>query len=99
MTGEPSLTRRDVARKAGVDLDDVDRLVDLGLLHPGAEDTFSEADVLRARWIGRIYRKTTWQALHRKSGYRCAMRSFIGRCRSSSRWAVLRRASISRRGA
>ena len=56
MTGEPSLTRRDLARKAGVDLDDVDRFVDLGLLHPGADDGFSDADVLRARWIRSLER-------------------------------------------
>jgi class 3 adenylate cyclase len=51
MTGEPSLTRRGAARKAGVGLDNVDRYVELGLLHPGADDEFSDADVLRARWI------------------------------------------------
>ncbi|MET0799992.1 MAG: adenylate/guanylate cyclase domain-containing protein [Actinomycetota bacterium] len=44
-------SRREVARRAGVGLDYVDRLVDLGLLTPGPEDTFSPADVRRARWI------------------------------------------------
>jgi class 3 adenylate cyclase/DNA-binding transcriptional MerR regulator len=47
----PSFTRGDVARKAGVDLDDVDRMIEVGLLRPEPDDTFSEADVRRARWI------------------------------------------------
>ena len=51
MGGLSSHSRRDLARRAGVDLDDVDRLIELGLLHPGPGDTFSEADVRRARWI------------------------------------------------
>jgi class 3 adenylate cyclase len=46
-----SHSRREVARKAGVDLDDVDRMIEAGLLQPGPGDTFSEADVRRARWI------------------------------------------------
>ena len=44
-------SRQEVARRAGVGRDYVDRLVDLGLLTPGPEDTFSPADVRRARWI------------------------------------------------
>lgn len=44
-------SRHDVARKAGVDSDYVDRLVDLGILTPGTGDTFSTGDVRRARWV------------------------------------------------
>ena len=51
MSRSPSPTRRDVARRAGVEPADVDRLVELGLLHPGADDTYSDADVRRVRWI------------------------------------------------
>jgi class 3 adenylate cyclase len=40
-----------VARKAGVQPDYVDRLVDLGILKPGAGDEFSTGDVRRARWV------------------------------------------------
>jgi hypothetical protein len=45
--GEDS--RQDVARRAGVDHEYVDRLVELGILKPGTGDTFSPGDVLRAR--------------------------------------------------
>lgn len=51
MTEHPRLSRRETARKAGVDLDYVDRLVELGLVDPGPHDTFSSGDVRRARWI------------------------------------------------
>jgi adenylate cyclase len=44
-------TRQDVARRAGVDPDYVDRLVELGILSPGPGDTFSQGDVRRARWV------------------------------------------------
>jgi len=44
-------SRPEIARKAGVDPDYVDRLVELGLLKPGTEDTFSPGDVRRARWV------------------------------------------------
>jgi hypothetical protein len=44
-------SRQEVARKAGVDPDYVDRLVELGLLKPGTGDTFSPGDVRRARWV------------------------------------------------
>ena len=44
-------SRQEVARRAGVDPDYVDRLVELGILRPGAEDTFSPGDVRRARWV------------------------------------------------
>jgi hypothetical protein len=44
-------SRQEVARKAGVDTDYVDRLVELGILRPGPGDAFSSGDVLRARWV------------------------------------------------
>jgi adenylate cyclase len=44
-------SRRDVAERAGVDPDYVDRLVEIAILTPGAEDAFSPGDVLRARWV------------------------------------------------
>jgi adenylate cyclase len=44
-------TRQEVAQRAGVDPDYVDRLVDLGILTPDAGDTFSSGDVLRARLL------------------------------------------------
>jgi adenylate cyclase len=40
-----------VAAKAGVDPGYVDRLVEFGILRPGAEDAFSPGDVRRARWV------------------------------------------------
>jgi adenylate cyclase len=40
-----------LARKAGVDLDYVDRLVELGIMKPGTGDTFTPGDVRRARWV------------------------------------------------
>ena len=40
-----------MARKAGVDPEYVDRLVELGILTPGREDAFSTGDVRRARWV------------------------------------------------
>ena len=43
-------TRQEVAQRAGVDPDYVDRLVELGILTPAA-DAFSPGDVLRARWL------------------------------------------------
>jgi adenylate cyclase len=45
-----------VARRAGVDRDYVDQLVDLGILKPGTGDTFSQGDVLRARWVQNLER-------------------------------------------
>jgi adenylate cyclase len=47
--GEDS--RREVARRAGVDPEYVDRLVELGILRPGPGDAFSPGDVRRARWV------------------------------------------------
>jgi class 3 adenylate cyclase len=44
-------SRQEVARRAGVDPDYVDRLVELGLLKPGSGDTFSPGDARRARWV------------------------------------------------
>jgi adenylate cyclase len=44
-------TRQEVAQRAGVDLDYLDRLVELGVLTPAAGDAFSPGDVLRARWL------------------------------------------------
>jgi hypothetical protein len=45
------LSRREVARKAGVDPDYVDRLIELGILKSGREERLSPGDVLRARWV------------------------------------------------
>jgi adenylate cyclase len=44
-------SRQEVARRAGVDIDYVDRLVELGILRPGTGDAFSPGDVRRARWV------------------------------------------------
>jgi adenylate cyclase len=44
-------SRQEIAQRAGVDPDYVDRLVEFGILTPDAEDTFSPGDVLRARWV------------------------------------------------
>jgi adenylate cyclase len=44
-------TRQEVAQRAGVDPDYVDRLVELGILTPASADAFSPGDVLRARWV------------------------------------------------
>jgi adenylate cyclase len=44
-------SREEVARKAGVGMDYFDRLVDAGILTPGAGDAFSEGDVRRVRWV------------------------------------------------
>jgi class 3 adenylate cyclase len=43
--------RQEVAQRAGVDPDYVDRLVELGILTPAAGDAFSAGDALRARWL------------------------------------------------
>ena len=48
MTG---LSKQDVADRAGVDPDYVDRLVELGILRPGSGNTFSPGDVRRAGWV------------------------------------------------
>ncbi len=49
-------SRQEVARRAGVDPDYVDRLVELGLLTPGTGDAFSPSDVRRARWVRSLER-------------------------------------------
>jgi adenylate cyclase len=49
-------SRQEVARKAGVDTDYVDRLIELGILKPGPGDAFSPGDVRRARWVRSLER-------------------------------------------
>jgi adenylate cyclase len=49
LVGERS--RKEVARRAGVDPGYVDQLVELGILRPGEDDGFAKGDVLRARWV------------------------------------------------
>ncbi|HET7518337.1 MAG TPA: adenylate/guanylate cyclase domain-containing protein [Actinomycetes bacterium] len=49
-------TTQEVAQRAGVDPDYVDRLVELGILTPAAGDAFSPGDVLRARWLQSLER-------------------------------------------
>jgi adenylate cyclase len=49
-------TRQQVARRAGVDPEYVDRLVELGILTPAAGDAFSPGDALRARWVQSLER-------------------------------------------
>jgi adenylate cyclase len=49
-------TRQEVAQRAGVDPDYVDRLVDLGILTPDAGEAFSPGDALRARWLRSLER-------------------------------------------
>jgi adenylate cyclase len=44
-------SRQEVAQRAGVDPDFLDRLVELGILTPAAGDAFSPGDALRARWL------------------------------------------------
>jgi adenylate cyclase len=44
-------TRQEVAQRAGVDPDYLDRLVELGILTPDAGGAFSPGDALRARWL------------------------------------------------
>jgi adenylate cyclase len=49
-------TGQEVARRAGVDPDYLERLVELGILTPAAGDAFSPGDVLRARWMQSLER-------------------------------------------
>jgi adenylate cyclase len=49
-------SRQEVAHRAGVDPDYVDRLVELGILTSGAGDAFSTGDVRRARWVQSLER-------------------------------------------
>jgi adenylate cyclase len=44
-------SRQEVAGRAGVEPDYVDRLVELGILRTASDDTFSTGDVRRARWV------------------------------------------------
>jgi adenylate cyclase len=44
-------SRHEAARRAGVDVDYVDRLIELGILNPGPGVAFSPGDVRRARWV------------------------------------------------
>jgi adenylate cyclase len=54
--GVSGYTRQEVAQRAGVDPDYVDRLVELGILTPAAGDAFSPGDALRARWLQSLER-------------------------------------------
>jgi adenylate cyclase len=54
--GVSGYTRQQVAQRAGVDPDYVDRLVELGILTPAAGDGFSPGDVLRSRWVQSLER-------------------------------------------
>jgi adenylate cyclase len=49
-------TRQQVAQRAGVDPDYVDRLAELGILTPDAAHAFSPGDALRARWLQSLER-------------------------------------------
>jgi adenylate cyclase len=49
-------TRQEVAQRAGVDPDYLDRLVELGILAPDVGGEFSPGDVLRARWLQSLER-------------------------------------------
>jgi adenylate cyclase len=49
-------TRQDVAQRAGVDPDYLDRLVQLGILTPATGHAFSPGDALRARWLQSLER-------------------------------------------
>jgi adenylate cyclase len=54
--GVSGYTRQEVAQRAGVDPDYLDRLVELGVLTPAAGDAFSPGDALRARWLQSLER-------------------------------------------
>ncbi|HZN97300.1 MAG TPA: hypothetical protein VFB61_06175, partial [Gemmatimonadales bacterium] len=54
--GVSGYTRQEVAQRAGVDPEYLDRLVELGILRPAAGDGFSPGDVLRARWLQSLER-------------------------------------------
>jgi adenylate cyclase len=49
-------SRQEVAQRAGVDPGYLDRLVELGILTPGAGGRFSPGDALRARWLQSLER-------------------------------------------
>ena len=44
-------TRQELARRAGVRIEDIDRLIEVGLLQPDPADGFAPIDVRKARWI------------------------------------------------
>jgi adenylate cyclase len=54
--GVSGYTRQEVAQRAGVDPDYLDRLVELGVLTPAAGDAFSPGDALRVRWLQSLER-------------------------------------------
>jgi adenylate cyclase len=54
--GVSGYTRQEVAQRAGVDPDYLDRLVELGILTPAAGEAFSPGDALRARWLQSLER-------------------------------------------
>jgi adenylate cyclase len=54
--GVSRYSRQEVAQRAGVDPDYVDRLVELGILRPAAGGVFSPGDALRARWLQSLER-------------------------------------------
>jgi adenylate cyclase len=49
--GVSGYTKQEVAQRAGVDPDYLDRLVELGILTPAGPAGFSPGDALRARWL------------------------------------------------
>jgi adenylate cyclase len=49
-------SRQEVAQRAGVDPDYLDRLVELGILAPAAGDVYSPGDVRRTRWLQSLER-------------------------------------------
>jgi adenylate cyclase len=49
-------SRQEVAQRAGVAPDYLDRLVELGILTPAAPDGFAPGDALRARWLQSLER-------------------------------------------
>jgi adenylate cyclase len=55
-SGRAEYSRQDVAERAGVGTDHVDRLIELGILTPGPGDSFSPGDVRRVRWVGSLER-------------------------------------------
>jgi adenylate cyclase len=49
-------SRQEVARRAGVDPEYIDRLVELGILRPGTGGMFSQGDVRKALWVHSLER-------------------------------------------
>jgi hypothetical protein len=54
--GVSGYSRQEVAQRAGVNPDYVNRLVELGILTPDTGDGFSSGDVLKARWVQSLER-------------------------------------------